>query len=113
MEKTDNLNGRNTQKGDFVNKRFYSYQSVIVNMKFAEIAILLREIVDRCPGLDGATITLIPQKAMYPLYEGYHINIKANFAKETIGGLRKIVEGHDLAMQIKSDAIIVYEARST
>jgi hypothetical protein len=73
-------------------------------MKFAEIAILLREIVDRCPGLDGATITLIPQKAIYPHYQGYHINIKANFTKENLGGLRKIVEGHDLIMQIKADS---------
>jgi hypothetical protein len=82
-------------------------------MKFAEIAILLREIVDRCPGLDGSTITLIPQKAIHPLYQGYHINIKASFSKESLGGLRKIVEGHDLVMQIKADAIIVYETRPT
>jgi hypothetical protein len=82
-------------------------------MKFAEIAILLREIVDRCPGLDGSTITLIPQKAMYPLYNGYHINIKASLSKESLGNLRKIVEGHDLVMQIKSDAVIVYETRSS
>ncbi len=80
-------------------------------MKFAEIAILLREIVDRCPGLDGSTITLIPQKAMYPLFRGYHINIKANLTKESIGCLRKIVEGHDLVMQIKTDSVIVYETR--
>ena len=26
--------------------------------------------------------------------------------------LRKIVEGHDLVMQIKSDSVIVYETRS-
>jgi hypothetical protein len=82
-------------------------------MKFAEVSILLREIVDRCPGLDGATITLIPQKAIHPLYQGYHINIKANFTKESLGGLRKIVEGHDLAMQIKADYIVVYETRPT
>jgi hypothetical protein len=81
-------------------------------MKFAEIAVLLREIVDRCPSLDGATITLIPQKAMYPLYKGYHINIKANINKESMGSLRKIVEGHDLVMQIKVDSVIVYETRS-
>ena len=80
-------------------------------MKFAEIAILLREIVDRCRGLDGSTITLIPQKAMYPLYNGYHINIKANITKESMGSLRKIVEGHDLVMQIKVDSVIVYETR--
>jgi hypothetical protein len=80
-------------------------------MKFAEIAILLREIIDRCPGLDGSTITLIPQKAMYPLYEGYHINIKANIAKESMGCLRKIVEGHDLVMKIKADSVIIYETR--
>ncbi|HUK84633.1 MAG TPA: hypothetical protein VLU95_02105 [Candidatus Acidoferrum sp.] len=81
-------------------------------MKFAEIAVLLREIVDRCPGLDGSTISLIPQKAMYPLYKGYHIHIKANFTKESMSGLRKIVEGHDLVMQIKSDSVVVYETRS-
>jgi hypothetical protein len=81
-------------------------------VKFAEIAILLREIVDRCPGLDGSTITLIPQKAMYPLFQGYHINIKANLTKESMGCLRKIVEGHDLVMQIKTDSVIVYETRS-
>ena len=81
-------------------------------MKFAEIAILLREIVDRCPTLDGSTITLIPQKAMYPLFLGYHINIKANFTKEIMGGLRKIVEGHDLVMKIKTDSVVVYENRS-
>ena len=81
-------------------------------MKLAEIAILIREIVDRCPGLDGATITLIPQKAMYPLYRGYHINIKvAEISKESMGGLRKIVEGHDLSMKIKVDSVIIYEAR--
>jgi hypothetical protein len=81
-------------------------------MKFAEIAVLLREIVDRCPDLEGSTITLIPQKAMYPLYKGYHINIKANLSKESMGNLRKIVEGHDLVMQIKTDSVIVYETRS-
>jgi hypothetical protein len=81
-------------------------------MKFAEIAVLLREIVDRCPSLDGSTITLIPQKAMYPLFLGYHINIKANLTKESIGCLRKIVEGHDLVMKIKTDSVVVYENRS-
>jgi len=81
-------------------------------MKLAEIAVLLREIVDRCPSLDGSTITLIPQKAMYPLFKGYHINIKANLTKESIGCLRKIVEGHDLVMQIKTDSVVVYETRS-
>lgn len=81
-------------------------------MKFAEIAILLREIVDRCPSLDGSTITLIPQKAMYPLFLGYHINIKANFTKESMSSLRKIVEGHDLVMKIKTDSVVVYENRS-
>jgi hypothetical protein len=81
-------------------------------MKFAEIAVLLREIVDRCPSLDGSTITLVPQKAMYPLFLGYHINIKANFTKESMGGLRKIVEGHDLVMKIKTDSVVVYENRS-
>jgi hypothetical protein len=80
-------------------------------MKFAEIAILLREIVDRCPGLDGSTITLVPQKAMYPLYEGYHINIKANLSQESMGCLRKIVEGHDFMMKIKADSVVVYESR--
>jgi hypothetical protein len=81
-------------------------------MKFAEIAILLREIVDRCPGLDGSTIALIPQKAIFPLYQGYHINIKANLSKDSMGNLRKIVEGHDLVMQIKVDSVIIYETRS-
>jgi len=81
-------------------------------MKFAEIAVLLREIVDRCPSLDGSTITLIPQKAMYPLFLGYHINIKANFTKESMSSLRKIVEGHDLVMKIKTDSVVVYETRS-
>ena len=81
-------------------------------MKLAEIAILLREIVDRCPSLEGATFTLIPQKAMYPLFMGYHINIKSNISKENISCLRKIVEGHDLVMQIKSDSVVIYETRS-
>jgi hypothetical protein len=81
-------------------------------MKFAEIAVLLREIVDRCPSLDGSTITLIPQKAMYPLFLGYHINIKANLTKENMSSLRKIVEGHDLVMKIKTDSVVVYETRS-
>ncbi|MDR1991974.1 MAG: hypothetical protein LBQ98_00480 [Nitrososphaerota archaeon] len=81
-------------------------------MKFIEVVILLKEIADSCPGLDGNIITLIPQKAMYPAYQGYHINIKGNVAKECIGGLRKIVESHDLAMQIKVDCVVVYEARS-
>jgi hypothetical protein len=80
-------------------------------MKLAEVAILLREIVDRCPGLEGSTFTLIPQKAIHPLYSGYHINIKANISKESIGCLRKIVEGHDLVMQIKTDSVVVYETR--
>ena len=81
-------------------------------MKFAEIAVLLREIVDRCPSLDGSTITLIPQKAMYPLFLGYHINIKANLTKESMSSLRKIVEGHDLVMKIKTDSVVVYETIS-
>ncbi len=80
-------------------------------MKLAEIAILLREIVDRCPNMEGSTFTLIPQRAMYPLFSGYHINIKLNVTKENLGCLRKIVEGHDLAMKIKTDSVIVYEAR--
>jgi hypothetical protein len=82
-------------------------------MKFAEVAILLREISDRCPGLEGCTITLIPQKAMYPHYQGYHITLKAPSTAKIMGGLRKIVEGHDLMMQIKADAVIVYESRPT
>ena len=80
-------------------------------MKFAEIAVLLREIVDTCPSLDGSTITLIPQKAAFPLFQGYHINIKANFTPVSMGCLRKIVEGHDLVMKIKSDSVEIYETR--
>jgi hypothetical protein len=80
-------------------------------MKFAEVAILLREIVDRCPGLDGSTITLIPQKAIYPLFQGYHISIKANISQESMGCLRKIVEGHDLSMKTKADSLLIYETR--
>jgi hypothetical protein len=74
---------------------------------------LLREIVDLCPGLDGSTITLVPQKAMYPLYRGYHVNIGANVSRESMGCLRKIVEGHDLVMQVKVDSVVIYESRST
>ena len=80
-------------------------------MKLGEIAILLREIVNACPSLEGSTFTLIPQKAMYPLFEGYHIIIKANLSSASIGCLRKIVEGHDLIMQIKTDSVIIYESR--
>lgn len=80
-------------------------------MKFGEIAVLLREIVDKCPGLDGSTITLIPQKAMYPLFQGYHISIKANINQESMGCLRKIVEGHDLLMKTKADSLLIYESR--
>jgi hypothetical protein len=80
-------------------------------MKFGEIAILLREIVDRCPSLEGSTLTLVPQKATFPLFIGYHINIKGNFNDVSIGCLRKIVEGHDLSMKIKSDSVLIYEAR--
>ena len=80
-------------------------------MKFAEIAILLREIVDRCPGLDGSTITLIPQKAVFHLFSGYHIVIKAKFTQDDVGCLRRIVEGHDLAMKIKVNSITIFEAR--
>ena len=82
-------------------------------MKFAEVALLLKEIVDSCPGLDGSTITLVPQKAMYPLYRGYHINIGSNVSRESMGCLRKIVEGHDLVMQVKVDSVVIYESRST
>lgn len=81
-------------------------------MKLAEIAVLLREIVDSCPSLDGSTFTLNPQKAMYPLYQGYHVIIKANLSSANIGCLRKIVEGHDLVMQIKKDSVVIYETRS-
>ena len=81
-------------------------------MKLGEIAILLREIVDRCPSLEGSTFTLTPQKAVYPLFKGYHITIKENLSKESIGCLRRIVEGHDLVMQIKTDSVVVYESRS-
>ena len=79
-------------------------------MQLAEVAIVLREIVDRCPGLDGSTFTLLPQKAK-PTFRGYHINIKGDFSKEDIGGLRKIVEGHDLVMDIKTDFLVIYETR--
>jgi hypothetical protein len=80
-------------------------------MKFAEAVILLREIVDRCPSLDGSVITLNPQKAIYPQYRGYHINIKSTFDKDSMSGLRKIVEGHDLSMKVKVDSIVIFEPR--
>jgi hypothetical protein len=79
-------------------------------MDLAQIAILLREIVDICPSLDGSTVTLLPQKAK-PSFRGYHIKIKAPFLKESIGCLRKIAEGHDLVLEIKTDFIIIYETR--
>jgi hypothetical protein len=77
-------------------------------MQLAEVAILLREIVDQCPSLEGATFTLLPQKVK-PSFKGYHINIKTASSKEIVGGLRRIVEGHDLVMEIKTDYIIIYE----
>jgi hypothetical protein len=79
-------------------------------MQLAEVAILMREIVDRCPDLDGSTFTLLPQKAK-PSFRGYSINIKGVFSRENIGGLRRIVEGHDLVMDIKTDSIMIYETR--
>ncbi len=79
-------------------------------MQLAEVAILMREIVDRCPTLDGSTFTLLPQKAK-PTFKGYSINIKGNFSREDISGLRKIVEGHDLVMDIKTDHVSIYETR--
>ena len=80
-------------------------------MKFAEVAILLREIVDRCPGLDGSTLILNPPKADQYLFQGYHIYIKANLSAKSLGCLRKIAEGHDLMMKSKPDGIIIYESR--
>lgn len=79
-------------------------------MLLAEVAILMREIADRCPTLEGSTFTLLPQKAK-PAYRGYSVSIKGSFSKENIGGLRRIVEGHDLVMDIKTDSIIIYETR--
>jgi hypothetical protein len=79
-------------------------------MELAEIAVLLREIADTCPGLEGSTFALLPQKVK-PTFRGYHINIKAQFSKESVGGLRRIAEGHDLVMEIKTDFIIIYETR--
>jgi hypothetical protein len=79
-------------------------------MQLAEVAILMREIVDRCPSLDGSTFTLLPQKAK-PAFNGYSIHIKGVFLRENISGLRKIVEGHDLVMDIKVDSILIYETR--
>ncbi len=61
----------------------------------------------------GAQLHLVPQKAMYPLYEGYQINIKANLTQESMGCLRKIVEGHDLILKIKADSVVIYESRPT
>jgi hypothetical protein len=83
----------------------------LVFMKIAEIAILMREIADRCPSLEGATFTLVPQKAAFPAYRGYHINIKGNLDNDIIGCLRRIVEGHDLEMKIKSDSVLIFYAR--
>lgn len=79
-------------------------------MLLAEVAILMREISDRCPSLEGSTFTLLPQKAK-PAYRGYSISIKGNLSRENIGGLRRIVEGHDLVMDIKTDSIMIYETR--
>ncbi len=79
-------------------------------MQLAEVAILMREIADKCPGLDGSAFTLLPQKAK-PAFKGYSLTIKGNFAREDIGGLRRIVEGHDLVMNIKVDSVIIYETR--
>ncbi len=79
-------------------------------MQLAEVAVLMREIADKCPGLEGSTFSLLPQKAK-PAFRGYSITIKGNFGREDIGGLRKIVEGHDLVMNIKADNISIYETR--
>jgi len=79
-------------------------------MQLAEVAILMREIADKCPGLGDSSFTLLPQKAK-PSFKGYSLTIKGSFEREDIGGLRKIVEGHDLVMNIKADNIIIYETR--
>lgn len=79
-------------------------------MQLAEVAILMREIVDKCPTIDGATFTILPQKAK-PTYRGYSITIKGVFSRDDISGLRKIVEGHDLVMDIKTEYLVIYETR--
>jgi guanyl-specific ribonuclease Sa len=79
-------------------------------MLLAEVAILMREIADRCPDLEGNTFALLPQKAK-PAFRGYSVNIKGTFSRESIGGLRRIVEGHDLVMDIKTDYVVIYETR--
>lgn len=91
-------------------KNFLLPKDNVTIMQLAEVAIVLREIVDRCTGLEGSTFTLLPQKAK-PTFRGYHISIKGVFSKEDLGGLRKIVEGHDLVMDIKSDSVVIYETR--
>ena len=79
-------------------------------MLLAEVAILMREIADRCPSLEGSTFTLLPQKAK-PSFRGYSLTIKGIISRENVGGLRKIVEGHDLVMDIKTGCITIYETR--
>ena len=63
---------------------------LIICMQLLEVAILIREIADQCPGLEGSTFTLLPQKAK-PTFKRYSINIKRVFPRESIGGLRKTI----------------------
>jgi hypothetical protein len=79
--------------------------------KIDEAILLVKEIIEKCPALDGSMIMLSPSNANYPLFEGYHIHVKSRFTNESLGCLRKTVDMHDLSTKMETDAVIIFEPK--
>jgi hypothetical protein len=79
-------------------------------MNRKEVAILFKELFDKCPSLEGKPFVLMPPDADGVLSRDYQIHIKGEIDESLLVCLRKIVMRHDkYAINVEKNLTVIYE----
>ncbi len=78
-------------------------------LKRQEAVKLLKEIFDKCSGIDGQFIALIKPNAADLLSHGYQVHIKTNMDSSNKVCLQEMVDKHNLALNTTGDTAIIYK----
>lgn len=75
-----------------------------------QVAILFKQMFDKCPNLEGKSFALMPPNADDVLSKDYQIHIKSELDEDTLLCIRRIVKEHDnLAISEQNNLLVIFE----
>jgi len=81
-------------------------------MKLNEVIDLLREIAEKCPGLDGNDFLIAPSKLPHSSVDGYQVHMTGKFDDDTRTSLNKIAIKRRLAIRMEPDSVMIYNKKN-